>query len=100
MKKKGVREKKRKKREVFLVFFEKSKESLRVSLREKVENDLDKIFLFSPPPSRNLSPRTQKDENAHERRSDRLIHPHEKLHKSEREKIQETEEDEEDISSA
>ena len=50
MKKKGVREKKRKKREVFLVFFEKSKESLRVSLREKVENDLDKIFLFSPPP--------------------------------------------------
>jgi hypothetical protein len=82
----------------FLVFFEKSEESLRVSLREKVENDLDKIFLFSP--SLNLSPRTQKDENAHERRSDRLIHPHEKLHKSEREKITETEEDEEDISSA
>jgi hypothetical protein len=67
MKKKGVREKKRKKREVFLVFFEKSKESLRVSLREKVENDLDKIFLFSPPPlSQSLSKNSKRRKRTRE----------------------------------
>ena len=66
MKKKGVREKKRKKREVFLVFFEKSKESLRVSLREKVENDLDKIFLFSPPLSQSLSKNSKRRKRTRE----------------------------------
>ena len=65
-----MREKKRKKREVFLVFFEKSKESLRVSLREKVENDLDKIYflLFSPPLSSQSSfSKNSKRRKAHTR---------------------------------
>ena len=51
----------------FLVFFEKSEESLRVSLREKVENDLDKIFLFSPPPPLSISLQELKKTKTHTR---------------------------------